>query len=144
MKKLASLIALAAIALIPFSGCTTDVGVKNQYNNDNGQYDSFGNFTTKYPGKTLEEVFNASLKGVDQVYGAGRRVGENRPDGKPNSPKTYEIWARVAGDIKITVTIGTVRDEKTKTEWTQVSTQYGAFGNLKESQKLIAAISGNL
>lgn len=139
MKKL-SILAAAAFAALPFAGCVNDVGVVNPYNTT-AQWNSIGFLTTKYPGKTIDEVFQATIRGLDQLYGGTSRVGEHRP--KPKEPY-YEVYARVVGDIKITVKIVTARDAKTKEQWTEATVSYGTWGNLQESQKIVAAISRNL
>jgi hypothetical protein len=145
MKKLLSPITLAAAAVAFFSGCVTDLNVDNPLEK-RATWNQFfiGSLVTKYPGKSIEEVYQAANRGLDQAYGPGCRKGENRPQGDNPKVEPYiEIVARVIGDIRVTVHITTAKNPKAGTEWTQVTVQYGS-GNLGESQKIVSAISRNL
>ncbi|MDR3228972.1 MAG: DUF3568 family protein [Puniceicoccales bacterium] len=147
MKKLLSLSALAVLSAATFTGCVSKIGVDNPVGDNNASWNNFitGTLVTNYPGKTLEDVFKAASLGVEK-YGA-TRVLEHKPDPRKDAPKTqpyYEVIARTVGDIKIDIIISIAKDPKNKTEWTQVSVQYGTWGNIKESQKIVSFISQNL
>ncbi|MDR1498164.1 MAG: hypothetical protein LBS59_07140 [Puniceicoccales bacterium] len=145
MKKLL-LPAVSAVTTIAFfSGCVTELNVDNPVEK-RATWNQFftGSLVTKYPGKTIEEVYQAANKGLDQAYGPGCRKGENRPIGENSKQEPFiEIVARVVGDIRVTVHITTAKDPRAGKEWTQVTVQYGA-GNLGESQRIVSAISRNL
>jgi hypothetical protein len=162
MKKYLSVAALAATTALMFSGCVTDVRVSNPAYK-RAEYVKFisGDLVVRYPGKTQKELLDATNKGLDQYLGGKGRVGENWPEDNPSLPPAYEIFARTAGDIKITVLITTetaaatpesenATGEKTVAakdepkEWTQVTISYGAFGSLPESQKIEEFITKNL
>ncbi|MDR1817814.1 MAG: DUF3568 domain-containing protein [Puniceicoccales bacterium] len=139
MKNILSLSALAAAA-VSFSGCVESIGVDNP-SDPNGKWEHFisGTLSTTYPGKTLDEVFQATIRGVDQ-YGA-KRVGEEHPDKKD---RIYEVVARTVGDIRLTVTLEVVSDPRTKSDAVRATIQYGTYGNVKESQKVISFITRNI
>ncbi|MDR2981143.1 MAG: DUF3568 domain-containing protein [Puniceicoccales bacterium] len=139
MKKLLSLAMLTALVAFPLSGCITQVGVNAK--NSTADWNSMsGSLTVKYTDNTIEDVFVATKKGLDQLQFF--RTGETLPkDGKSGS---ITVYARAIGDMNITVDIYTAKNTKTKKEWTQAVIKYGTWGNLQESQKIVSAISENL
>jgi hypothetical protein len=149
MKKYLSL-ALAAVSVFAFAGCQNGVGVDNPYNQNNAVWNNFitGTLVTRYPGKTQAELFTAASRGIDAYLdknGGGARVGQITPKTKSTkSVPYYEIVARAAGDIKVSIVISTAKEQRAKEEWTQVSVQYGTWGNMKESQKIVSFITQNL
>ncbi|MDR2863900.1 MAG: hypothetical protein LBV54_08555 [Puniceicoccales bacterium] len=151
MQKTSSIIlAAAALAAFSLTGCETQIAVPdNHYDTTARWNEGDGTLTLRFPGKTLKEAFNASKKGIDQLYGAGHRVGEDRdepedPLKKDRVPPSYKIYARVTGDILVTINIYTAQSPKSHDEWTQVVVKYGTWGNTQESQKIAAFISRNL
>ena len=141
MKKLLSILTLGALVALPFAGCTTVVGVRNPQDSNGSWADLSGSLTVRYPQSTVEEVFVATKKGIDQL--GYFRTGEDLPRENAKS-KSIKVYARGVGDIEVTVTISIATDVKTKKEWTQAVIKYGAWGNLKESQVIVEAISKNL
>lgn len=142
MRNALSFAALAAISAT-LSGCVTHVGVDNPINSNNAEWNNFvtGTLVTRYPGKTPEDVFKAASIGIEK-YGAFR-VGQITPLTKDSgrSASSYEVVARTLGDIQISIVISTARNPRTKEEWTQLSVQYGTWGNVKESQKIVSFIT---
>jgi len=142
MKKILPL-AFLSLAAAGFTGCTEKVGVDNP-DDTVGYWYHFGSGTldVRYIGKTLDQVFQAAIRGVDQ-YGA-KRVGEDRPVPGKSDQNYYRIYARTDGDIKLTVQLTPRRNPENKTEWIEVSVQFGSFGNLQESQRVVSFISKNI
>ena len=162
MKKILPLSALAAAALFPLSGCVTTVAVTNPHDANNAQWVKFigGDLIVRYPGKTIDEVKVAVDHAFDELYGRGSRQGETPAQQvNPRVEPSWEIVVRSA-DIRIEAHINTQRLVKGKgtaksgeaapepvakadepQEWTQLVISYGAFGNLKESQKIVGVIA---
>ena len=148
MKKFLSLLTLGALVALPFAGCTTVVGVRNPQDT-NGRWSSLsGTLTVRYPQSTVEDVFVASKKALDQIMWNETtkmymRTGETLPR-ENDKTKRIIVYARGIGDVKVTVTIYTAVNAKTKEECTQAEVSYGSGGNLKESQVIVEGISQNL
>ncbi|MDR0534985.1 MAG: hypothetical protein LBG65_01285 [Puniceicoccales bacterium] len=160
MKKHFAAAALAATGALTTAGCVQEVRIpENAALEPRGEWVSFvsGDLVVKFPGKTQQEIFKAASLALED-YGA-KRLSEDRPEDTPTLPPAYAIYARVIGDLKVTIRITTESDfiledtppnadgqpsGKKKREWVQASISYGAFGNLSESQKIAAAICKRL
>lgn len=148
MKKFFSILTLGALVALPFAGCTTVVGVRNPQDTNGRWADLSGTLTVRYPQSTVEQVFVATKKALDQIKWDEttlmyKRTGETLPR-ENDKAKRIIVYARGIGDVKVTVTIYTAVNTKTKEECTQADISYGAWGNLKESQVIVEAISQNL
>ncbi|MDR2512312.1 MAG: hypothetical protein LBD01_00680 [Puniceicoccales bacterium] len=165
MKKNLPLSLLAAAVLFPLSGCVTTVAVTNPHDANNAQWVKFvsGDLIVRYPGKTIDEVKVAVDRAFDELYGRGSRQGETPAQQvNPRVDPSWEVVARSA-DIRIEARISTQRLKRQSgaakggetppepapkadepQEWTQLVVSYGAFGNLKESQKIVGIIAKHL
>ncbi len=137
MKKFLFLTALFAFAAIPFTGCTTKTHVPENAQSPISDWNSvMGTLTIYYPQSSMEEVFNATKKGLDEIkyFRTGETPAKDR----------ISVFARAVGDVKVTVDIAVRVDVKTKAKTTYAVISYGTWGNLAESQKIAGVISKNL
>jgi hypothetical protein len=134
--------ALALLATLLLSGCSTQIGVDNSQNREASFSNVTGVLTTRYTSDT-EAVFNAVKRTIDAMPGT-LRTGETDDRGANKELNSVIVYARTIGDLEIKITIEKAEDPETKAVFTQVKVKYGAFGNLPESQQLVSKITSNL
>ena len=134
--------ALALLAALVLTGCSTQLGVDNSQNNEASYSNVTGILTTRYTADT-EAVFNAVKRTIDSMPGT-LRTGETDDRGANKELNSVIVFARTIGDLEIKITIEKAEDEQTKAAYTKVSIKYGLFGNLPESQQLVSKITSNL
>jgi hypothetical protein len=134
--------AIALLAVLVFSGCSTQLGVDNSQNNEASYSNVTGILTTRYTAEP-EAVFNAVKRTIDSMPEA-KRMGETDERGANKELIKVVAFARIIGDLELKITIEKSEDEVTKAAFTQVKVKYGFFGNLPESQKIVSKITSNL
>ena len=134
--------AIALLAVLVLSGCSTQLGVDNSQNNEASYSNVTGILTTRYTAEP-EAVFNAVKRTIDSMPEA-KRMGETDERGANKELIKVVAFARIIGDLELKITIEKSEDEVTKAAFTQVKVKYGFFGNLPESQKIVSKITSNL
>lgn len=134
--------ALAFLAALALTGCSTQLGVDNAQNNEATFSNVTGSLTTRYTAEP-EAVFNAVKRTIDAMPGT-LRTGETDVRGANKELISVVAYARTIGDLEIKITIEKSEDEVTKAAFTQVKVKYGFYGNLPESQKIVSKITSNL